>query len=510
MLELDRIRPFSGGLRMRPYKALSTTVPLQTLPMPPTLVIPMAQHAGPPAVPTVSVGEHVTWGQVIGRAAAARSVAVHASGSGTVTALDEHLVPSGSRLISSLCVTIATDPPEQQPDAPQRVDWPEDVSARLESIRDAGLTGLGGAAFPTATKLGAERGCQTLILNGAECEPYISCDDMLMREHPASVLQGAILMLELLHAQRCIIAIERDKSVALDAITTAVQAQGDDRLVIAAVPTVYPAGGERQLVESLLEAEVPSGRYPIDIGVVCQNVGTAHALAELVTAGRPLVTRIVTLTGHGLRNPQNVEVPIGVLISNLVEHCGGLTSDAAQLILGGNMMGYALPSDDFPVTKSTNCVIALSASEVWMGGEEWPCIRCGECANACPARLLPQELLVAGRADRFDGMQALGLEDCIECGCCDVVCPSHIPLTSRLRTMKAKLAAQQEHEAIASAAQARYDEHIAREDRVTAEERRHQTELTAPLDSDDTSRRAAIQAAIARANARRQRRDNGD
>lgn len=495
---------------MRPFKALSTTVPLHTLPMPPELVVPMAQHAGSPAVPTVGVGERVAWGQIIGRATDATSVAVHAPGSGIISALDELLVPSGSRLISSLCVTIATDPLDKQPAEPQRFAWPDEPSARLAAIRDAGLTGLGGAAFPTASKLGTEQPCETLILNGAECEPYISCDDMLMRKHPASVLHGAVIMLELLNAQRCIVAIERDKSVALEAITEAAQTLNDDRILIAPVPTVYPAGGERQLVESLLDTEVPSGRFPVDIGVVCQNVGTARALAELATEGRPLVSRIVTVTGHGLSEPQNVEVPIGTPIGDLIEHCGGLTKDAAQLILGGNMMGYALPSDEFPVTKSTNCVIALAKSEAWMGGTEWPCIRCGECASACPARLLPQELLVAGRADHFESLQALGLDDCIECGCCDIVCPSHIPITSRLRTMKSNLAAHQSHAAIASAAQARYDEHTAREDHAAAENRRRQSELTAPLLGDETSRQAAIDAAIERATARRRRRENDD
>ncbi len=510
MLELDRIRPFSGGLRLRPFKALSTSVPVNTVPMPAQLVIPMAQHAGPPAVPTVNVGEHVGWGQIIGQAANAGSVAVHASASGIVTAIDEQLVPSGNRLIHALCIIIATDPPEQQPNSPQRLDWPESRKARLEAIRDAGLAGLGGAAFPTATKLAPARKCETLILNGAECEPYISCDDMLMRERADSVLRGALIMLDLLSAERCVVAIERDKSVALAAITTAAQTLGDDRIAVAAVPIVYPAGGERQLVESLLGMEVPSGLFPIDIGVVCQNVGTAHALDALATRGRPLVTRIVTVTGHGLGKPQNVEATIGTPIRDLIAHCGGLTPDAAQLILGGNMMGYALPSDEFPVTKSTNCVIALAKHEAWMGGDEWPCIRCGECARACPARLLPQELLVAGRVDDFESMQALGLEDCIECGCCDVVCPSHIPVTSRLHTMKSNLRAHQAQAAMASAAQTRYDEHIAREDHAAAEERRRQSELTAPLRGDDTSRRAAIEAAIARANARRQRRENDE
>jgi len=505
VLDLGATHPFSGGLRLRPFKALSTTVPITRLPMPAELVIPMAQHAGPPAEPTVNVGDHVRCGQIIGRAVRSGAVAVHASGAGTITGIVERLVPTGSRLIQSLCVSITTDCTEQR-QSPTRCEWPADARGQLEAIRDAGLTGLGGATFPTAEKLGTGRTCHTLILNGAECEPYISCDDMLMREHADTVLHGAAIMLELLQAERCIIAIEHDKLVALDAITTAARTCNDDRLVLAELPTVYPAGGERQLVESLLGVEVPSGRYPIDIGVICQNVGTAHALAELARDGRPLISRVVTVTGRGLREPQNIETPIGASISDLIAHCDGLNQDAVQLILGGNMMGYALPSDEFPVTKSTNCVIALAESEAWMGAQEWPCIRCGECAGACPARLQPQELLFAGRGDRFESMQALKLEDCIDCGCCDVVCPSHIPLTSRLRTMKSSLAHFLEHEAIATAAQARHAEHTAREEQSAEDARQRQAALTAPLSGDDASRRAVLDAAIARANERRERR----
>jgi electron transport complex protein RnfC len=507
MRELKNIRSFSGGLPLRPYKALSTEIPISRLAPPDRLVLAMTQHAGPPACPIVSPGQHVTYGEVVGAAADPQSVTVHSPAAGTVVALEERLVPTGTRLVSSLCVIVATESADPGAEKFDGAQWPADTEGRLRAIRDAGLVGLGGAAFPTASKLGTKRPCHTLILNGAECEPYISCDDMLLREHPDSILSGAVTMLDLLHADRCIVAIEQDKIAALTAIRRAILARDDSRFVLAVIPTVYPAGGERQLVESLLGEEVPSGGYPIDIGVICQNVGTAHALTELVIHRQPLLSRIVTVTGHGLREPRNIETPIGTPIRHLIAHCGGLADDAVQLILGGNMMGYALPSDDIPVTKSTNCVIALSASEAWMGGPERPCIRCGDCAAACPARLLPQELLRAARAPRFTSLTELGLADCIECGCCDVVCPSHIPLTAVLRDAKGQLDVHLDHLRRAAAAQERYAEHLAREARRVEKTHQEQERLKAPLDADEASRRAAIEAAVDRV---RKRRDDSD
>ncbi len=471
--------------------------------MPEQLVIAMTQHAGPPAHPVVRPGQLVTRGQLIGRAVHAGSVAAHTSGAGTVLAIEERLVPTGRRLVKSLCVIIATDADGSSTTPLSGTHWPNDQAGRLQAIRDGGLAGLGGAAFSTAVKLGTERACDTLILNGAECEPYISCDDMLMRENAHSVLDGALIMLELLGADRCLIAIERDKTDALEAVRADLHARGDRRLVIAPIPTLYPAGGERQLVQSLLGKEVPSGCYPIDLGAVCQNVGTAHALAQLVFRGKPLLSRIVTVTGHGLHAPQNLEAPIGTPIRNLIEHCGGFADDACQLILGGNMMGYALPSDDIPVTKSTNCIIALSAGEAWMGGQEWPCIRCGDCAKACPARLLPQELLRAARAPRFTALADLGLADCIECGCCDVVCPSHIPLTAILRTAKHELDVHLDHLHRAAAAEDRYACHISRQAQTVDEAHQEQERLKAALGHDAASQQAAIDAAIERTRRRR-------
>lgn len=489
---------------MRPFKALSTAAPIDVLTAPHRLAIAMTQHAGPPAQSIVRPGDRVIRGQLIGAAAGHGSVAVHASGTGTVVALEERLVPTGSRLVTSPCIIVETDGADDELGVGfnPAAHWPSDAAARLQAIRDAGLVGLGGAAFSTAIKLGPSQPCRALILNGAECEPYISCDDRLMRERANSVLRGARIMLELLRSPTCIVAIERDKLAALDAVRSAIKTLGDDRFSLAVIPTIYPAGGERQLVESLLGEEVRAGSYPVELGVVCQNVGTAHALADFVERGRPLTSRVVTMTGRGLRRPKNVEARIGASIHDLIAHCGGLTEDATQLILGGNMMGYALPSDEFPVTKSTNCVIALAKNEAWMGGAEWPCIRCGDCATACPARLLPQELLRAARRSNVDELSALGLEDCIECGCCDVACPSHIPLTSILRAAKDDLDAHRELWRRGAIADERYARHLAREANTVADRERQQQQLTAPLE-DPRSRRTAIEAAIERTRKRR-------
>jgi electron transport complex protein RnfC len=294
--------------------------------------------------------------------------------------------------------------------------WPTDPEAQRAAIRAGGIVGLGGAVYPTADKLATPLPCKTLIVNGAECEPYISCDDMLMRENAAEIVAGALLLSDVLAAPRCIIAIERDKPQAMEAIEEAAKRIEDPRLKLAEVPTIYPAGGERQLVELLTGEEVPSGRYPGEFGYVCQNVGTAFAAERLRAAQEPLLSRVVTVTGGGVRTPQNVETAIGTPIAELIAFCGGYTEDVVRLIAGGSMMGYALPDDDVPVSKATNCVIAATAREVRLDPYEWPCIRCGDCAMVCPSRLLPQDLLVAANAVDFPALATLGLQDCIECG----------------------------------------------------------------------------------------------
>ena len=500
MLEDRLARGLTGGLRLKAHKVMSTSTPIARDFLPRELVIPMAQQIGGPAVPVVEVGQTVKKGQMIGRPEGSLSAAVHASSSGLVTAIEEHLEPTVGRLASSICVAIETDGRDETI-VQEAGRWPADHAGRVRAIRDAGIVGLGGAVFPTAEKLKAEAPCELLILNGAECEPYISCDDMLMREQPVEVLRGAITMMELLGARLTVVAIERDKPKAIEAISDAADVLGDERVHLAEVPTVYPAGGERQLVEVLTGREVPSGLYPIAVGCVCQNIGTAYALDRFVQLGEPLITRIVTVTGHGIKNPQNVEVPIGAPIPELMEFCGGYDGEVARLILGGSMMGYSLRTDDLPVTKASNCLVAARSDEVRETFGEWPCIRCGDCAPVCPARLLPQEILRVSKLRDFEQLGELGLSDCIECGCCDVVCPSQIPLTQYFRQAKQAQALELEHARLAEASQRRHELKLDRLLERQTETERVRTELKSKVTSE--SGRGLIEAAVARAKRRR-------
>lgn len=312
---------------------------------------------------------------------------------------------------------------------------PEELRARIDS---AGIVGLGGAAFATGVKvrLASERRAELLIINGAECEPFIACDDALMRERAADVVLGAQALLRASEAARAIIAIESDQESAIAAMRQALASANDARIDLHAIDTYYPAGGERQLVRLLAGKEVPTGKLPQDIGVLCQNVGTAAAVARLVTSGEPLIERIVTVTGSGVNTARNLIARLGTPIASLIADCGGYAGHVQRLIMGGSMMGVALPSDDIPVDAATNCVIAATAQDLTARGPEMPCIRCGDCATACPASLLPQQLLRYARLNDRAALAELGLRDCIECGCCDYVCPSHIPLTSHFVAAK--------------------------------------------------------------------------
>jgi electron transport complex protein RnfC len=433
----------TGGILLPANKTASTATPIRRGFVPRELVLALRQHRGAPAEALVAVGERVLKGQVVASAApAGLSAAVHASTSGVVRALEERPVLAGNGVQPSQCIIIETDGRDESLLVSELPAWPATAEGQRAAVRAGGIVGLGGAVYPTADKLATPVPCKTLIVNGAECEPYISCDDMLMRERAAEIVAGALLLTDILAAPRCIIAIERDKPQAMEAIEAAAHASEDPRLKLAEVPTIYPAGGERQLVELLTGEEVPSGRYPGEFGYVCQNVGTAYAVHRLHAAREPLTSRVVTITGAGVRTPQNVEVPIGTPLAELIALCGGYTDDVVRLIAGGSMMGYALPSDDVPTTKAMNCVIAATSTEVRLDPHEWACIRCGDCALVCPSRLLPQDLLVAATTSDFDALATLGLQDCIECGCCDVICPSQIMLTERFRIAKRAVAAR--------------------------------------------------------------------
>lgn len=430
-------QPFRGGLALAAHKERSTAEPIARGFLPRRLVLALCQHQGEAAMPVVRSGERVRKGQPVAHAAPGTlSAAVHASTSGRVLAIEERLVLAGKGLRRSPCIVIETDGRDDAIDPTTAPSWPDDTAGRLAALRSGGIVGLGGGAYPTADKLAPPVACSTLIINGAESEPYISCDDLLMREHATEIVAGARVMMDLSAAARCIVAIERDKPQAVAAIRSCALALGDPRVVITEVPTLYPAGGERQLIALLTGDEIPSGRYPGDVGYLCHNVGTAFAVQRLAAASEPLLSRVVTITGGGVRSPRNVLVPLGTPIAELIAYCGGYTESVVRLIAGGSMMGHALLDDAVPVTKGTNCVLAATAAEVRTEAFEWPCIRCGECSAACPAGLLPQELLIAAAQADAERLTTLGLADCIECGCCDVVCPSHIALTQRFRRAK--------------------------------------------------------------------------
>lgn len=442
---------FHGGLRLPGRK--QAAAPIRACPLPGELVLPMLQHVGEPAEPCVERGMRVRRGERIGSARGPLGAHVHASADGIVAAVETRPLPHPSGL-RGLCVILHPQGEQHVDHAAPIEDW-QHVSpdALIARIAEAGIVGLGGAAFPTAAKLEVPR--RLLILNGAECEPCISCDDRLLRERADAVVQGGRLLGRAVGAERILLAVEDSMPEAFEATRAACEGHGGVELV--AVPTVYPAGGERQLIRVLTGREVPSGGLPRDIGVVVQNVATAAAVWQAVRHGDALTSRIVTVAGRGVASPGNFEVALGTPIAHLVAQAGGYTDAAARLVLGGPLMGLALPDDGYPIVKGSNCVLVLGADEVRDPAPELPCIRCGECARACPAQLLPQQLLAFGRAEQWPRATAHGLFDCIECGCCDLVCPSHIPLVEQFRYGKNTIRFREFETAEAQAAKQRFE-----------------------------------------------------
>jgi electron transport complex protein RnfC len=510
----ERLWKFHGGIHVPDEKSLSNTRPVEVMPVPGRLVIPLQQHIGATARPAVKVGEQVLKGQLLAQAEGYVSACIHASSSGTLVAIEPHPVPHPSGL-SALCAVIETDGEDTWAELPEPMTHYAqlDASEIRERIRWAGVVGLGGASFPTSVKLnpGPDQRIRTLILNGAECEPYITCDDLLMRERAGDILAGARIMHHLLDGPRILIGIEDNKPEAIDAMRFAL-AETDMRgyTEIRAIPTLYPSGGEKQLIRILTGEEVPTHAIPARIGVVCQNVGSAAAVADAVLEGRPLISRIVTVTGRAIVEPRNLEVRIGTPVSDLIAHCGGYRERPRKLVSGGPMMGFEIAHPEIPVTKPTNCVLALTETEAPDPGPALACIRCGRCAEVCPAKLLPQQLYWHARAKDLDRVQDYNLFDCIECGCCAQVCPSHIPLVQYYRYAKNEVWAREEEKRKAELARAR---HEAKQVRLERQERERKARLRqkkesleagpARSGSDQDAKKAAIEAAKQRAAAKK-------
>lgn len=445
-----------GGIHPPERKELSNRTPIQRMPLPERLVLPLAQHLGAPAEPCVTLGEQVLKGQLIAEASGFVSAPLHAPTSGVVSFIGPQPYPHVSGMPST-AIVIDSDGRDQwielQPHADYRQLPPAEL---LEIIRQAGISGLGGAGFPTAVKLTAPpaQKIRTLIINGTECEPYITADDLLMREKAAELVAGIDVLEYLIQPQEVLIGIEDNKPAAIAAVRAAV---GDRPYVVKVFPTKYPSGGEKQLIQILMGEEVPSGGLPADIGMLCQNVGTCVAIHDAVLQGKPLISRITTLTGEALARPMNVEALIGTPVAELLAFAGLDSGKLNRLIMGGPMMGFTLPSMDVPLIKTSNCLLASTLAELPPPPPALPCIRCGECAEVCPASLLPQQLHFFALGQEHEQLKAYNLFDCIECGACAYVCPSSIPLVQYYRAAKGEIRALEQKQQKAEHSKQRFE-----------------------------------------------------
>ncbi|PTU76034.1 electron transport complex subunit RsxC [Pseudomonas indoloxydans] len=486
----EKIWDIPGGIHPAERKELSNRTPIQQAPLPKRLVLPLGQHIGTVAEPCVVVGERVLKGQKIAEANGFVSAPLHAPTSGTVSFIGPQPYPHVSGMLAP-AIVIDSDGLDEWVELTSHADYRHMESAELLAlIREAGISGLGGAGFPTAVKLTARptQKIHTLIINGTECEPYITADDLLMRERADELVAGIEILAHLIQPQQVLIGIEDNKPEAIAAMRAA--CAGHDYQV-RVFPTKYPSGGEKQLIQILTGVEVPSGGLPADIGILCQNVGTCVAIHDAVLLGKPLISRITTLTGEALARPGNVEALIGTPVGELLAFAGLDTSKLNRLIMGGPMMGFTLPSLDVPLIKSSNCLLASTAAELPPPPPAMPCIRCGECAEACPASLLPQQLHFFALGQEHEQLKAHNLFDCIECGACAYVCPSSIPLVQYYRAAKAEIRELEQKQLKAEHSKQRFEQ---RQERLRRAEEQKEAERKARAEKAARAKAAQAEA----------------
>ncbi|MGF9656421.1 electron transport complex subunit RsxC [Pantoea agglomerans] len=493
-LKKEKVWDFQGGIHPPEMKTQSNGTPLSELPLPHRFIIPLKQHIGHEGEICVAPGDKVLRGQPL-TFGTGRMLPVHAPTSGVIEDIGQHMTahPSG---LSELCIFLTPDGDDRWMPLDPLPDYRQHPRADIvQRIHDAGIAGLGGAGFPTATKLkGGLRGVKTLIINAAECEPYITADDRLMQDYAAEVLEGSRILAWVLQAEQVLIGIEDNKPEAIAALRQALGSERD--LHIRVIPTKYPSGGAKQLTRILTGKEVPHGGRSSDIGVLMQNVGTAWAVKRAIINGEPITERVVTLTGEAIAQPRNVWSRLGTPISHLLHQVGFTPAPRQMVIMGGPLMGFTLPSLDVPVVKITNCILAPSASEMGNNDEEQSCIRCSACADACPAKLLPQQLYWYSQGGDHDKARAHHIDDCIECGACAYVCPSNIPLVQYYRQEKAELRAIDLEAKRTLEAKARFEARQARLEREKqAREARHE-EAKQRVARTDTSELAAAKARV--------------
>ena len=464
---LQQLFKFKGGVKPDTNKTPSVQAPIGIAPLPKLLVVPLHQSIGGIPNPLVEAGQRVLKGQKIGGPDKWISSAVHAPTSGTVVAVEERVAPHPSGL-PTLSVVIESD---------GRDEWiertPLDYAALepeqvREILRDFGVVGLGGAVFPTHAKLTPAKSVpmDALVINGAECEPFMTCDDLLMRERPEEIVRGIGIFRDLLRPKRVLIGIEDNKPEAVAAMKAAVAKVGEN-FEVTAVPTRYPAGGAKQLIRVLTGKEVPASKRSPEMGVQCFNVGTAYSAWRAIAHGEPVLSRIVTVTGN-VEQPRNWEVLLGTPIKDVIA-LGKPKADTNRFLMGGPMMGFEIPSLDSPVVKAANCIIAGSPALFPPPPPEMPCIRCGACAEACPHELQPFEMYWFSRSKNFGKAQEYNIFDCIECGCCSYVCPSRIPLVQYFRFAKSEIWSRERDKSLADAAKARFEFRNERDEREKAE-----------------------------------------
>ncbi|MCH1927081.1 electron transport complex subunit RsxC, partial [Shewanella sp. C32] len=504
IIDQNTLWPLAGGIHPPQMKQLSNQAPIARLPLADEYWVPLPQ-VGDSAILAVQVGDQVLKGQPLTQAAGAMYCAAHAPTSGTVTHIEPRASNHASGLPQLTCV-IAADGKDTEVSYELASLASLSKEQLLRRIRDAGIAGMGGAMFPSHIKLNPANAIDLLIINGVECEPYITSDDRLMREHAKGIVAGIEIIQQLVQAKRIVIAIEDNKAEAAASMTTAVAQHSALKSLtsVRVIPTKYPSGGEKQLIQILTGQEVPSGSIPAQLGIVVHNVGTSLAIRDAVLDGKPLLERVVTVTGGNLTQNANYWLPIGTPVNHVLRQCGIKDTDNAEVIIGGPMMGYTLFDAAVPVLKGTNCLLVPSIDELSHPQQERACIRCGECAQVCPADLLPQQLFWHAKAQEYDKATAFNLQDCIECGCCAYVCPSDIPLVEYYRVAKAAIRQANADKVQADQAKIRYEARLARLEQEKQEREAKAREAAerrkASMSGDEKD---AVAAALARVKAKK-------